>query len=194
MDELTGARGREKFEKAKWLINLLTKVIWVLPKSFREGLFNLFRNVNGIIGIGIRYTLLKTIAKNVGDNVGIHPGVYLLNPEKMTFGNNVSIHPMSYIDGTGGISIGNDVSLAHGTTILSTSHNYEDISIPIKDQGIKFAKTTIENNVWIGSKATILYGVTVKKNSIIAASAVVTKDVISNSVVAGVPAVVLKKR
>src|SRR5699024_319511 len=113
MDDLTRIRGREKFKKVEWIINILIKLICIFPVSFRKLLLNSFRNMNGIIGIGIRYVLLKTIAKDIGTNVGIHPGVYLLNPENLTIGNNVSIHPMCYIDSIGGIEIGNNVSIAH---------------------------------------------------------------------------------
>ena len=55
-------------------------------------------------------------------------------------------------------------------------------------------KSTIESDVWIGAKATILSGVTIGKGSVVAAGAVVTKDVPKNSIVAGVPARVIKSR
>ena len=148
----------------------------------------------GIIGIVLRYALLKSIAVNCGDNVAIYPGVYLLKPDKLIIGNNVSIHPMCYIDSTGGIVIGNDVSIAHGTTIMSSTHNYADVNVAIKDQGIKLLKTEIKDNVWIGAKSTILAGVVVESGSIIAANAVVTKNVPQNTVVGGVPARTIKLR
>lgn len=144
--------------------------------------------------MGIRYVLLKTIAQNVGSNVGIYPGVYLLNPENITIGENVSIHPMCYIDAAGQITIGNNVSIAHGVTIMSSTHSYKDQTIPIKDQKILLKKTVIKDNVWIGSKATIVYGLSVGAGSIVGASAVVTKNVSPNSVVAGIPAQQIKNR
>ncbi len=187
-------RGRDKFKKVEWLLNLLTECLNVLPMSFRKFLFVLFRNMKSIIGLGIRYILIKSIAENCGKNVSIHPGVYILTPENINIGDNVSIHPMSYIDAAGSISIGDDVSIAHGTTILSTTHSYGKKSIPIKDQSIKFEKTVIEDNIWIGSKATILCGITIGHGSIIGASSVITKNVIPESIMVGIPGKKIKTR
>ena len=115
------------------------------------------------------------------------------NVDKMKFGNNVSVHPMCYFQASGGIEIGNDVSIAHGVTLMTQNHSYEDRNIPIKDQPVISKPIIIEDNVWIGAKATVLYGRRIGKNSVIAAGAVVTKDVPPNTVVAGVPARVIKE-
>lgn len=194
MSVSTETRGREKFKKFEWILNILSELVCVFPVSFRKILLNFFRNMNGVIGLGIRYVLLKAIAKNIGINVGIHPGVYLLNPENLEIGNNVSIHPMCYIDSAGGVTIGNDVTIAHGTTILSTTHNYNSHSIPIKDQPINLKQTVIEDNTWIASKVTILYGVTIGRGSVIGASSVITKKVSPNSIVVGIPGKKIKSR
>lgn len=142
----------------------------------------------------IRYALLKSIARKCGDNVSIHPDCYIFHLENIAFGNNVSIHPMCYIDGIGGITIGNDVSIAHGATILSSSHQYGDIHIPIKDQGMFYKETIIENNVWIGAKCSILYGTTVAEGSIVAANSLVNKSYQPFSIIGGVPAKTIKSR
>ena len=106
-----------------------------------------YRYSHGVYGIVIRYALIKSIAPVCGDNVAIYEGVYLLHPQHMSIGNNVSIQPMAYIEcGTKdiGIEIGDDVSIAHDVTIMATSHNYDDVNIPIKDQGVTSSKTIIE--------------------------------------------------
>ena len=150
--------------------------------------------MKGYKGLAIRYALLKTLAKKCGDNVSIHPDVYLFSVSRLSLGDNVSIHPMCYIDATGGIDIGNDVSIAHATTILSTTHIFKDVDVPIKDQSCITQKTVIEDNVWVGAKATIMCGKTIHTGSIIAAGAVVTHDVPRYTVVAGTPARVIKER
>jgi acetyltransferase-like isoleucine patch superfamily enzyme len=101
---------------------------------------------------------------------------------------------MSYIDAFGGISIGNDVSIAHGVTILSSNHNYQSQLLPIKDQGMEMRYTKIEDDVWIGAKATVLGGVTICKGTIVAAGAVVTKTFKPNQIIAGIPANVIGER
>ncbi|QBP43095.1 acyltransferase [Paenisporosarcina antarctica] len=150
--------------------------------------------MKGNKGLLIRYIFLKTITKECGDNVSIHPNVYLYKLKNLSIGSNVSIHPMCYIDSTGRIDIGNDVSIAHGVTIMSTTHQYGDENILIKDQPVDLLYTKIEDNVWIGAKATILGGVEVSTGSIVAAGAVVIKDVPIRAIVGGVPAKIIKYR
>ncbi|HDX9587164.1 TPA: acyltransferase [Bacillus pseudomycoides] len=142
----------------------------------------------------LNYLCVKRLAKSCGENVAIFSNVYLLNIENLEIGNNVSIHPMCYIDAVGGIEIKDDVSIAHSTSILSSEHIYDDISINIKDQGLKFRRTIIESNVWIGAGARILSGTRIGCGSIIAAGAVVKKEVEKNVIVGGIPAKSLKVR
>lgn len=187
-------RGREKFNKFKPLIIMISNFFLVFPKRIRVKIFEHYRMTKGYKGLVLRYALLKSIAIECGENIAVHSGVYLLSPENIKIGNNVSIHPMCYIDATGFIEIGSDVSIAHGTTIMSTTHNYLDINIPIKDQGVQKNSTLISNNVWIGTKATILAGVSIAEGCIIAAGSVVTRSIDVNHVVAGVPAKTIKVR
>lgn len=154
----------------------------------------LFRSTEGKLGIIIRYILLKSLVKNIGSNVVIFPNVILKNYENLEIGNNVSIHSMTYIEASGGVKIGNDVSIAHGVTIMSETHNFSRNDIPIKDQGISYFKTVIENNVWIGAKATILAGIIIAEGSIIGASSVVTKNTEKFSTNVGIPAKMIKNR
>lgn len=187
-------RGREQFKKYRVLINFLVHCFSLLPRSVRLKLFEKARMIKGKGGLALRYILLKTVAKRVGDNVSIHPGVYLFHPENLSIGDHVSIHPMCYLEASGGLIIGSNVSIAHGATILTESHRYDSLDIPIKDQGLMFKETVIESDVWIGAKATILYGTTIGSGSIIAAGAVVTKNVPHMAIVGGIPAKVIKMR
>ena len=187
-------RGRDKFKRYKWIIKLITGFYSIFPKPVIKKLLVLHRKQTGKLGLVIRYSLLKNIAKHVGDNVSIQPDVYLFNVDKLSLGNNVSIHPLSYIEASGGVTIGNDVSVAHGVTIMSESHVYSDINLPIKDQSLSFQEVKICDNVWIGEKAVVRAGRNIGTGSIIGAGAVVTKDVAPFSIMAGVPATVLKKR
>lgn len=187
-------RGREKFQKFKPLILIISKFFSLFSKKWQEKAFVRCRKKTGSSGLVIRYALLKNLAKNVGNNVSIQPEVYLFNIQNLSIGDNVSIHPLTYIEAYGEVKIGNDVSIAHGTTIMSVTHDFDKIDIPIKDQGITGIPIVIEDNVWIGAKATILGGNTIKKGSIIGAGAVVTKNVDENSIVAGVPAKKIRQR
>ena len=93
----------------------------------------------------------------------------------------------------GPVCIGNHVNLAQGITITALNHNFEDASKRIDEQGISTKPVVIGDDVWIGANAVILPGVTIGSHCVVAAGAVVTKDVPDNCVVGGVPAKVIKK-
>ncbi len=90
--------------------------------------------------------------------------------------------------------IGDNVIIASGVQLVTVNHNFVDSEMPIRAQGETISKIVIEDDVWIGTNAIILPGVTVGSHSIIAAGAVVTKDVPAWAIVGGVPAKVLKFR
>lgn len=187
-------RGRDLFHKYKRILYILAAFISCFPLKLRKKLFENARYSRGMYGIVIRYILFKSIAEKCGDNVLIAQGCFILSPEKISAGDNVSIQPMCYVDAAGGIVIENNVSIAHAVTILSSTHNYSSLDLPIKDQGMTYLPTVIKENVWIGAKATILGGTIIEAGSVIGATAVVTKNTEHNSVVAGVPAKIIKMR
>ncbi|MDT0202632.1 acyltransferase [Nocardioides sp. AE5] len=126
--------------------------------------------------------------------VDLREDVYFFAPERAEIGSRVSIHPLSYIDATGGLKIGSDTSIAHGVTIMTTSHQLEDPKVPIRDQGLSNRPVVIGDGTWIGAGAKILGGVTVGRGAVIAAGAVANRDVPPNAVVVGVPARVVRIR
>lgn len=93
----------------------------------------------------------------------------------------------------GPVEIGSHVNLAQGITVTALNHNFNDTNKRIDEQGVSTNPVTIEDDVWIGANAVILPGVTIGNHSVVAAGAVVTKDVPPHSLVAGVPAKVIKQ-
>ena len=93
----------------------------------------------------------------------------------------------------GPVEIGSHVNLAQGITVTALNHNFSDTSKRIDEQGVSTSPVTIEDDIWIGANAVILPGVTIGEHCVVAAGAVVTKDVPPHSLVAGVPAKVIKK-
>ncbi|MCL2074010.1 MAG: acyltransferase [Marinilabiliaceae bacterium] len=117
---------------------------------------------------------------------------------KIKIGNNCSIGEYCHITSTNSVEIGDGVLTGRRITITDNSHGnpslISEMDIPpIKRKIYSKGKVKIENNVWIGDKASIMAGVHVGKSSIIAANSVVTKDVPDYSIVAGAPAKVVKK-
>lgn len=119
----------------------------------------------------------------------------LMPPFHADFGKNIHIGKFVFINAgcsfqdQGGITIGDGCLLGHNTVIATLNHDEN----PARRNDLIPAPVVIGNRVWIGSNATILPGVTIGDNAIVAAGAVVTKDVPPDTVVAGVPARILRK-
>lgn len=93
----------------------------------------------------------------------------------------------------GPVTIGHHVNLAQGITITALNHNFGDMDQRIDSQGISTNPVVIEDDIWIGANAVVLPGVSIGHHSVVAAGAVVTKDVPPHSLVAGVPAKIIKE-
>lgn len=109
-------------------------------------------------------------------------------------GENVGIGEFAYLGGGGGLEIGDDCIVGQYFSCHPENHNYDDPQILIREQGVTRKGIVIGKNCWIGSKVTVLDGVTIGDNCVIAAGAVVNRDMPANSVIAGVPARVIKSR
>ena len=96
--------------------------------------------------------------------------------------------------GGGGIKIGNNVLIGQTVNMHSESHNFADGNMPIRTQGISYKGIVIEDDVWIGSKATILDGVIIGVGAIVGAGAVVTNSIPPYGIAVGVPAKVVGTR
>jgi acetyltransferase-like isoleucine patch superfamily enzyme len=92
------------------------------------------------------------------------------------------------------ITIGNKVSLGPMTAVIGANHGFADLTRPIQDQPQQSEPVQIADNVWVGTGAIILPGVTIGEGAVIAAHAVVTRPVAGRTVVAGCPARVIRER
>jgi acetyltransferase-like isoleucine patch superfamily enzyme len=150
------------------------------------------------------YVVIDALSKNgvnIDDNVSIGRGTIIQCTgvlknlgEGIKIGRNTGISPNAFFGAQGGIIIGENVIMGPGVSFHSENHIYEDIHIPIRLQGEIRKGIVVEDNCWIGAKCTILDGVRIGKGSIIAAGSVVTRDVLEESVVGGIPAKLIKKR
>lgn len=93
----------------------------------------------------------------------------------------------------GPVVIGSHVNLAQGITITALNHFFSDPQKRIDEQGVSTDQVIIEDDTWIGANAVILPGVTIGRHSVIAAGAVVTKDIPPHSLAAGIPAKIIKQ-
>lgn len=136
----------------------------------------------------VRQKLAEIIGKSIDNSTTIFPPFYTNFGRSIRLGKNVFInHACSFLD-IGGITIEDDVQIGPRVNLTSENHPID----PGDRKTLLPKPIVIKRNAWIGASATILPGVTVGENSIVAAGAVVTKDVPSNTIVAGVPAKVVK--
>lgn len=119
---------------------------------------------------------------------GLFPPFYTDCGKNIHLGENVFINSSCHFQDQGGIYIGNNVLIGHQVTLATLNHMHSP-----KDRGSMIPKAIhIGNDVWIGSNATVLPGVTIGNGAIVAAGAVVSKDVAPNTIVGGVPAKFIK--
>lgn len=131
----------------------------------------------------------------LGPNCVIHTGAIVASyGGKIELGDSVSVNPYSVLYGHGGLRVGNYTRIAAHVTIIPANHAFDDLSSPIMRQGLTTFGIAIGNDVWIGTGARILDGVRIGDGAIVGAGAIVTRDVESNTVVAGSPAKVIRMR
>lgn len=141
----------------------------------------------------LRYRCCKGIFKKCGEKVNVGTNA--------RFGNGFDIEIGDY-SGIGrdckvpsNTKIGNFVMMGPNVTIHSANHKYDNLEIPMLQQGvIKYGSTIIEDDVWIGSHAIILPGLVIRKGSIIGTGSVVTKSFPEYSIIAGNPAKIIGSR
>jgi len=109
-----------------------------------------------------------------------------------TFGHDVKVGRGATIAVHSRLDIGDNCLIAAYSSIHDEAHIYGPGLDPIDDRGLRTSPIVIGNNVWVGTKATILQGVTIGDNAVIGANAVVTRDVPANSIAVGAPARVVK--
>ena len=125
----------------------------------------------------------RLFGMKIGSGSAIHMGLKLYNPFNIEIGQDSIIGEDSVLDGRDKIKIGNHVDIASEVMIYNAEHD-------IRDSGFKTinAPVVIEDYVFVGPRAIILPGVTIKKYAVVGAGAVVTKDVAEDLIVGGVPA------
>lgn len=142
----------------------------------------------------LRSTMWGLQLENFKKHVYILGGCTFDNFRNIQFGNHVFINHNSIFSTPFGIKIGNFVMIGSNCLFATINHGFDDWQKPMIFQKIEHKPIIIEDDVWIGARATILGGVTIGRGAIVAAGAVVTKDVAPYTIVVGVPAKPLRER
>ncbi len=112
----------------------------------------------------------------------------------LRMGDGSNIGAYSYIGASGGITIGREVMMGPRVSLYAENHNFDDTGVAMRRQGSTLQGIVIEDDCWLAGNCIILDGVTVGKSSIVAAGAVVTKDVPPYSIAGGNPARIIRSR
>jgi acetyltransferase-like isoleucine patch superfamily enzyme len=137
----------------------------------------------------INKLLSKITASEIDSSTSVFPPFQINYGKNTKIGKNVFINfDCTFLD-LGGITIEDNVLIAPKVSLLSEGHPLS----PTDRQTLTAGKIHIKKNAWIGANAIILQGVTIGENSVVAAGALVSKDVPDNTIVGGIPAKIIKK-
>lgn len=145
--------------------------------------------ISGFPCHAVRQGYLRGCGMRIGKKVALMRGAIVVRPDQISIGNNCIIGFNCFLGGEAGIQIGNNVNLASFTTILA---GYHDIDDPTFKSILN--PVIVEDYAWVATRATIAGGVRIGRGAVVAAGAVVTKDVPPYHVVGGVPARKIKER
>ncbi|HEX8013660.1 MAG TPA: DapH/DapD/GlmU-related protein [Flavobacterium sp.] len=135
----------------------------------------------------ITQILSRILNKDVRDAVVFTP-IYINYGKHITIGKNVFINFDCTFLALGGIKIEDDVLIGPKVSLITENHPLN----PLERKGLICKPILIKKNAWIGANATILPGVTIGENAVVAAGAVVSKDVPDNTIFGGIPAKFIK--
>ena len=137
----------------------------------------------------VRALFSELIGKKVDESFLLIPPFFTAGGDEIRVGRNVFVNQNCTFYDLGGLDIADDVMIGPNVSIITTGHPLQ----PTQRRSTTIGRPiVIERNVWIAANATIIGGVTVGENSVVAAGSVVTKDVPPNTLVAGNPARVIR--
>jgi maltose O-acetyltransferase len=147
------------------------------------------------LGIYLRSVLYRPFFKSFGKNIQIKDGVTFKYPSEIELGDNTVVGENCYFVGKKGLKLGSYVLIGAGSKIITSTHNYKDLVVPIVQQGLSFSSVEIGSNVWLGFDVKILAGSKIPEGSIVATNSVVNcRFEEANLIIAGTPAVIKGKR
>ncbi len=145
------------------------------------------------LAFALRRLLVRYIAQECGVQIYVKKGSYLGQGIGLKIGDRAQLGQNSKIGRN--VTIGNDVVMGPDVVIMTDTHKFEEVLIPINKQGSpETAGVVIGNDVWVGTRVIIMPGITIGDKAVIGAGAVVTKDIPERGIAVGIPAKVIRFR
>lgn len=163
----------------KWLVIWKDSIEWFFLNSI----------ISSFPSQTFRIIVLRIMGAKIPMSTAVYSGIEYRNPKGLTIGVGTALGHRAILDCRMGLNIGKSVCFGTEVMIWTLHHDYNDIDF--KAVG---GEVNIGDYVWLGSRCVILPGITIGNGAVIAAGAVVTKDVLPFTVVGGIPAKVIAKR
>jgi putative colanic acid biosynthesis acetyltransferase WcaF len=160
------------------------------------GLLDLYflRVIPGKSAHALRLQVLRMLGAQIGQGVVIGRGTTILSPSGLTIGDMASVARDCVLDARGNLNLGSYVLVGFETVILTSTHNFQDASVPVIHQGMFFLPVVVESNVWIGARSFIMPGTRICADTLVGAMSLVNKELDARSVYAGIPAKKIRER
>jgi maltose O-acetyltransferase len=171
------------------LEEFISKVISRIKNIFLEFEVFLLHIVGCLPSHHLRRFFYRLAGIKIGKGSTIHTGARFYDPKNIIIGNDTIVGERAVLDGREKLVIGNHVALSSEVMIFNSEHAIEHEDFIAKD-----APVEIDDYCFIGPRVIILPGVKIGKGAIVAAGAVVTKDVVPFTIVGGVPAKIISER
>lgn len=160
----------------------LTRILW----HFANALF-LQNPLNP--SSRLKVTILRLFGAKIGEGVVLKPSISVKYPWNLEIGYYSWIGEYAWLDSLAPIKIGSNACISQGVYLCTGNHDWSDPAF-----GLIVKSIIIEDGAWVGARATVLPGVTVKSHSIVAAGSVIAKDTEAYGIYVGNPAVKVKER
>lgn len=181
---LKGFRNEEIAEELKEIRSGYSKALFKEAQQITMEINNQYHSMDDL-----KVLMEKLLGKSIGEGFNLFPPFYADFGKNITIGQNVFINSSCHFQDQGGITIGDGTLIGHNVVLATVNHSIQ----PSQKRKNFYAPINIGNNVWIGSNVVVLQGVSIGDWAVVAAGAVVTKDVEAYTIVGGIPAKFIKK-
>lgn len=158
-------------------LKFIKRMYWDLQDPI--GRFNykcaFWRNFPGKAGHMIRARNVPLYFGEAGENIIIHEGVRFRNIHKMKVGEGCELGVDNFFQAGGGITLGKRVMLGPGAKIWTINHNFENLEVPISEQGYGREEVIIGDDCWLGANVFVFPGVILPEGCVVSAGSVLTK-------------------